>query len=85
MLGRAIPTVLRAVRRGLWGRKWREERGTRHGTKLWDRTEPSFCQGAEQSTVSVVCSQDFLWRSLHYCIQAKGRVKTDRRVVLEFS
>lgn len=42
--------------------------------KLWDRTESSFCQGAGQSTVSVVCSQDFPWRNHHYCIQTKGRV-----------
>lgn len=46
---------------------------------------PASAKGAEQNTVRVVCSLGFLWRSLHYRIHAKGRVKTDRHVVLKFS
>lgn len=38
-----------------------------------------------RNTASVVCSLDFLWRSVHYCIQAKGQAQRDRHVVRQFS
>lgn len=53
--------------------------------KAVGRREFKSAKGAEQSTVYGVYSLDFLWRSAHSCIRAKGQVKTHRHVVLEFS
>lgn len=74
MLGRTI-TVLRAMKRVFEG-------GGKGGnnsellTKLWDRTESSFCQGAEQNTARVVCSGTSCRETVITLFRLKGKSKT---------
>lgn len=51
-------------------------------TKLWDRTESSFCQGAEQNTARVVCSGTSCRETVITLFRLKGESKTHRHVVL---